>query len=118
MKSKHKIIDLFSGAGGFSLGFEMAGFETVLAIDYWEDAVRTFNHNRKKKVAIHFDIKKFDKKKINEFLKDNEITGIIGGPPCQGFSMVGTRRTDDIRNDLYLEYCRFGKMMSSKNLRF
>jgi len=107
MKSKHKIIDLFSGAGGFSLGFEMAGFETVLAIDYWEDAVRTFNHNRKNKVAIHFDIKKFDNKKIEEFLKDNEITGIIGGPPCQGFSMVGTRRTDDIRNDLYLEYCRF-----------
>ena len=42
----YKTIDLFCGAGGFSLGFEMAGFETKLAIDKWDHAINTFNHNR------------------------------------------------------------------------
>lgn len=44
---KNKIIDLFCGCGGLSRGFEMAGFETKIAIDMWEDAVKTYNHNRK-----------------------------------------------------------------------
>ena len=46
---KNKIIDLFCGCGGLSLGFEMAGFESVLAIDLWKDAIVTYNHNRKNK---------------------------------------------------------------------
>jgi DNA (cytosine-5)-methyltransferase 1 len=75
MKSKHKIIDLFSGAGGFSLGFEMAGFETVLAIDYWEDAVRTFNHNRKNKVAIHFVTLNHEEKTHSSAIKTTTTTG-------------------------------------------
>ena len=46
-----KIIDLFCGIGGLSLGFEQAGFEVVTAIDMWADAVKTFNHHREDKVA-------------------------------------------------------------------
>ena len=87
---KNKIIDLFCGCGGLSLGFEMAGFEPILAIDLWKDAIITYNHNRKKRVGMCSDIKELS----NEFLKslneDGEIVGVIGGPPCQGYSTVGT----------------------------
>ena len=52
----NKIIDLFCGCGGLSLGFEQAGFESALAIDFWEDAIKTYNHNRENKVGICGDI--------------------------------------------------------------
>jgi DNA (cytosine-5)-methyltransferase 1 len=101
-----KIIDLFCGCGGLSFGFEEAGFEIALAIDKWEDAIQTYNHNHKRKVSVSKDIHELS----NEFLKDisnkNQIVGIIGGPPCQGYSTVGTRDIEDPRNHLYLEYCR------------
>ena len=46
---KNKIIDLFCGCGGLSKGFEMAGFETILGIDFWKDAIETYNYNHKNK---------------------------------------------------------------------
>ena len=103
MKSK-KIIDLFCGAGGLSLGFEKAGFEIEFAIDMWEDAINTYNHNHANKVAKCQDIHEL----TDEFLKSlkGKIVGVIGGPPCQGYSTVGTRDVNDPRNHLYLEYCR------------
>ena len=110
----YKTIDLFCGAGGFSLGFEMAGFETVLAIDKWEHAINTFNHNRENKVGQNIDIQEFDNEKLRTFIDENEITGIIGGPPCQGFSMVGTRDESDDRNSLYLQYVRFVEVVRPK----
>lgn len=103
---KNKIIDLFCGCGGLSLGFEMAGFEPVLAIDMWKDAVITYNHNRTSKVAICRDIHEITNEYLQELNKSNEIIGVIGGPPCQGYSTVGTRDINDPRNHLYLEYCR------------
>lgn len=102
-----KIIDLFCGTGGFSLGFEMAGFESVLAIDLWKDAIETYNHNRKDKVGMSIDIHDYTNEMLAELNKNSDITGIIGGPPCQGFSMVGKREVGDKRNSLYLEYVRF-----------
>lgn len=107
MAKRLKLIDLFCGAGGFSLGFEQAGFESVLAIDKWEDAVKTYNHNRKNKCGYSIDIHDYTNEKINELLSKYHVTGIIGGPPCQGFSLVGKRETGDVRNSLYLEYVRF-----------
>lgn len=103
MKSK-KIIDLFCGAGGLSLGFEKAGFEIEFAIDMWDDAIDTYNQNHINKVARCQDIHEL----TNEYLKSlkGKITGVIGGPPCQGYSTVGTRDINDPRNHLYLEYCR------------
>lgn len=103
---KNKIIDLFCGCGGLSYGFEMAGFEVALAIDMWNDAIKTFNHNHKKQVAYCKDIHDLTKDFLDNFNKDNEIVGIIGGPPCQGFSTVGRRDVNDPRNHLYTEYCR------------
>lgn len=103
---KNKIIDLFCGCGGLSKGFEMAGFEIKIAIDMWEDAVRTYNHNHNKAVAACEDIHNWDDSFLEKLIRDNDIIGIIGGPPCQGYSTVGTRDVNDPRNHLYKEYCR------------
>ena len=108
-----KIIDLFSGVGGLSLGFELAGFESVAAIDFWDDAIKTYNHNRVNKVGMTIDIKKFNDELLPTIIKKNKIDGIIGGPPCQGFSTArlsnATNKIHEInkeRNHLYLEFYR------------
>lgn len=101
-----KIIDLFCGAGGLSKGFEMAGFEPVLAIDFWKDAIDTYNFNHKNQVGICADIKDIDNQYLKELCSENRIVGIVGGPPCQGYSTVGKRDINDDRNYLYLQYCR------------
>lgn len=103
----NKIIDLFCGAGGLSLGFEQAGFKSVLAIDKWNDAIVTYNENRSNKVGTTVDIHDFSNVQLKEINSNNDVVGIIGGPPCQGFSLVGTRATNDPRNSLYIEYVRF-----------
>lgn len=105
--SKYNIVDLFCGAGGFTMGFEMEGFTSVLAIDKWDDAVETYNYNRKNKEALSIDINDYTNEMIKEKMKEYDITGVIGGPPCQGFSMVGKREVGDERNNLYLQYVRF-----------
>lgn len=106
-----KIIDLFVGAGGLSYGFEQSGFETILAIDKWPDAIKTYNFNRLNKVGTTRDIKSFNDSDLSSLKKLN-ISGIIGGPPCQGFSMVGTRDYYDPRNSLYLDFVNFVKKIS------
>ena len=105
-----KIIDLFCGIGGLSLGFEQAGFEVVAAIDMWKDAVVTYNHNRKDKVAKVETVENFNEKELLEIIASQKITGIIGGPPCQGFSTVGRREIDDPRNKMYLEFYKAVKI--------
>lgn len=114
MNNEIKTVDLFCGAGGFSIGFEKQGFESILAIDMWKDAIETYNYNRKEKVGKNLDIHDYTNEQINELKEKHEIDGIIGGPPCQGFSMVGTRKEGDERNSLYLEYVRFVKEISPK----
>lgn len=114
MKKSNKIIDLFCGVGGFSLGFEMSGFESVLAIDHWSDAVKTYNFNRKKEIATTMDIHELNSEMLKSLQEQHDIVGIIGGPPCQGFSTVGTRSIDDERNHLYLEYFRVVKEVRPK----
>ena len=105
-----KIIDLFCGIGGLSLGFEQAGFEVVAAIDMWKDAVITYNHNRKDKVAKVETVEDFNEKELLDLMRYQTITGIIGGPPCQGFSTVGRREIDDPRNIMYLEFYKAVKI--------
>ena len=105
-----KIIDLFCGVGGLSLGFENAGFEVAAAIDLWDDAIKTFNHNRKDKVAQTITVEDFNVNVLPALIKREKITGIIGGPPCQGFSTVGKRIIDDSRNKLYLEFYKAVKI--------
>lgn len=116
-----KIIDLFSGVGGLSLGFEWAGFESVAAIDFWDDAIKTFNHNHTNKVGMTIDIKNFNDNVLPLIIKKQKIDGIIGGPPCQGFSTARlSNATDKInkinkeRNHLYLEFFRTVEIVKPK----
>ena len=62
--SKPRILDLFCGCGGMSLGFEAAGFEVALAIDTWADAIKTYNHNHASSVGEVMDIKALDDSRI------------------------------------------------------
>lgn len=101
-----KIIDLFCGIGGLSLGFEQAGFEVISAIDVWKDAINTYNHNRTQKVGKVMTVADFNEELLPAIIKSQHITGVIGGPPCQGFSTVGKREIDDPRNQLYLDFYR------------
>ena len=105
-----KIIDLFCGIGGLSLGFEQAGFNVIAAVDMWADAVKTYNLNRKEKIAQVITVEDFNDLVLPNLIENNKITGIIGGPPCQGFSTVGQRNVDDPRNKMYLEFYKAVKI--------
>ena len=108
------IIDLFAGCGGLSLGFEMAGFNIPLAIEIDEWASETYKKNHPSTEVLIDDITQIlDLENIisNE---DLPIDGIIGGPPCQGFSLSGNRDKKDPRNSLFMEFVRFVKFFKPK----
>lgn len=88
-----KVIDLFCGAGGLSLGFSRAGFEIALAIDHDPDAVITYAQN----IGTHVERLDIAGKAVEQSLQADVI---IGGPPCQGFSSAGARKPGDARNSL------------------
>lgn len=98
---KFKVVSLFSGAGGMDLGFEKAGFEIVWANDFFKEAVESYKKNVSKNV-VYGDITKIDSSEI-----PNNIDLVIGGFPCQGFSVANTKRSmKDERNFLYKEMLR------------
>lgn len=97
------VIDLFCGCGGLSKGFELAGYKVLVGIDNDNAALNTFEKNHNGSVGLNADLsdeKTFDK--IEEIVGDREVDVIVGGPPCQGFSLSGPRNFDDPRNKLYL----------------
>lgn len=100
-------VSLFCGAGGLDLGFEQAGFKTVWANDFDKDACKTHQNWSNAKVVCG-DISKVDV----EDIPDSDI--ILGGFPCQGFSLSGPRKIDDSRNVLYKHYVRIVKAKQPK----
>lgn len=111
------VVDLFSGAGGLSLGFEQAGFDILASVEY--DPIHAAAH------AFNFPLTKVLCRNISDLAAedlltacregadahgltswDGQIDVIVGGPPCQGFSMIGKRMADDPRNQLVLDYLR------------
>lgn len=100
------VIDLFCGCGGFSYGFSSAGFNVALGIDMWSDAIVTYLHNHPNAKAINEDITNVTASQLLEKaeLSADEVDVIIGGPPCQGFSISGKRLIDDPRNKLYKSF--------------
>lgn len=101
------VIDLFCGCGGFSLGFERAGFDVVLGIDVWQDALDTFAFNHRNSKTLQADLSTLSPSEVSSLIGDKKIDVIIGGPPCQGFSVAGKRIVDDIRNKLYKSFVNF-----------
>lgn len=94
----YKVLDLFSGAGGLSRGFYDAGYDVVLGVDFDEAALKTFKANHGKAEAMKLDL--FDHSNIDviiNFLKEKDIKldVLVGGPPCQGFSVAGPRDMND-----------------------
>ncbi len=96
--SELKVLDLFSGCGGLSEGFQLAGYRIIMGVDNWDVALRTFEKNHSDSVGRIADLSNLDPKDLK--LQD-KIDVIIGGPPCQGFSIAGKREAEDPRNKLY-----------------
>ena len=107
MENVLNCIDLFCGCGGLSLGFEKAGINVLVGIDAWQDAITTFNYNHKNSKGICADLSTLEPSEIEKELNGKSIDLIIGGPPCQGFSVAGKRIVDDVRNKLYKNFVRF-----------
>lgn len=108
-KKKYRVISLFSGCGGLDLGFKRAGFEIVWANEKDKDACASFRLNFPETELIKGNIKLI---KDLEFPEDIDV--LIGGYPCQGFSIGGSRRLDDKRNLLYREFGRCLKVVQPK----
>lgn len=94
-QSKPTLVDLFCGAGGLSRGFQDAGFEVIHAVDNWQPAVSTYVANNGHRAVCDSIATSIELPFANVY---------AGGPPCQGFSSAGHRRTDDERNSLVAEF--------------
>ena len=108
------VIDLFAGCGGLSLGFEMAGFNIPLAIEKDEWSSETYKKNHPSTKVLTGDITQIVNLENLLSEKNLPIDGIIGGPPCQGFSLSGNRDKNDPRNSLFMEFVRFVKYFKPK----
>lgn len=111
------LLSLFSGAGGLDLGFHQAGFKTALALDIDASAIESFNKNIEPEVGVVADLCKIKAKGVLQLFKTRvplgSSIGIIGGPPCQGFSFANARSlADDPRNQLPFVYLSIVSLLS------
>jgi DNA (cytosine-5)-methyltransferase 1 len=113
-REKLKVIDLFAGCGGLSYGFEMSGFEILLGVDNWSDCLETFKYNHKNSNILCGDLSKVSSRDIKINIANKDVDIIVGGPPCQGFSLAGKRDSNDDRNKLVMDYVRMVKELKPK----
>jgi DNA (cytosine-5)-methyltransferase 1 len=114
-----RTIDLFAGAGGITEGFRQAGFDCLYANDFNERAVETFKLNHPGAVAACGPIESQDPVRIRSDLglTKGELDCLVGGPPCQGFSIYAPERVlDDPRNSMFRHYLRFVDEFAPKTL--
>lgn len=108
-RNGYNFIDLFSGAGGLSCGLTMAGFTPVGSVEIMPEAVETYKYNFVEQKGFNENVQTRDirepsvKQELYDSVADKHIHLIVGGFPCQGFSMAGNRVVTDPRNSLYLE---------------
>lgn len=102
-------IDLFAGAGGFGLGFEMADFSVPLSVEIDAWACDTLRHNRPNMTVIQQDIRDLNTASSVKGICNFKPDVVIGGPPCQGFSIAGPAQKDpkDPRNSLFINFAEW-----------
>jgi DNA (cytosine-5)-methyltransferase 1 len=102
------VISTFAGCGGSSLGYHMAGFRELLAVEWEQNAADTFRLNFPRVPLYHGDIAKLSVEECLRLanVRPGELDVFDGSPPCQGFSTAGKREIGDARNQLFREYCR------------
>jgi DNA (cytosine-5)-methyltransferase 1 len=109
--SEIKVVDLFSGAGGLTTGFHGSPFKVLFGIEHDKYAAQTYSANFKHPM-LNKDIREVNADELLNTYGSADI--VIGGPPCQGFSMAGKRDTKDPRNSLFMDYLRFVKTFNPK----
>lgn len=102
-------VDLFSGAGGMSVGVRLAGLNKVASVEIDKDASNTIRKNFPESIHFEIPIQELTEAVLEKKLGGKKVNVIFGGPPCQGFSVAGLRNPDDPRNKLFREYIRFVK---------
>lgn len=107
------VLDTFAGAGGFSLGFELAGCQVVggIEIDSW--ASETFAHNHQDALVLKRDIQSISDDELGDLFADQHPDILLGGPPCQGFSLCRKNAGDptDPKNSLFIEFLRAARVL-------
>ncbi len=117
IKSQEKpiVAELFCGCGGTSLGFEMAGYEIAIGCDIHQPSLLTFKNNHPNVSTVLGDVKKVNPISFIDILDGRKVDVLIGGVPCQGFSLNNRKRhEEDERNLLYKEFIRFVKQLKPK----
>lgn len=115
MNKKFTIIDLFSGCGGFSYGFQQSNFHVLLGVDNTDIALKTFEKNHNNSKTLLLDLQKDSSiYKIVDEIGDKIIDVIIAGPPCQGFSLTGLRKVNDERNSLFYAVFKLAEKINPK----
>jgi DNA (cytosine-5)-methyltransferase 1 len=112
---QYNVIDLFSGCGGFSYGFENAGFSVLLGVDNDEKSLKTFEKNHKNSKGLKLDLHEDEAiETIISELGNKKVDVIIAGPPCQGFSLTGRRDENDKRNKLFYSVFKLAQKVKPK----
>ncbi len=109
-----KIVDLFCGCGGFGLGAKLAGFDVTVAVDIDKTLQSAYARNFPKTKVVNGDLSTMGHKEWAALLGDQKIDGVIGGPPCQGYSRMGKGDLNDPRRSLLGHFFRTVNIISPK----
>ena len=115
-KNNFTVVSTFSGCGGSSTGYRMAGGKILLAVEIDNNAVETYKANYPNTQIYHGDINKLSVERVFELtgIKPGELDVLDGSPPCQGFSTAGSRNFCDNRNQLFRQYVRLLRGLKPK----
>ena len=117
MTKKLTVIDLFAGAGGLSTGIESTGFfKVIYANEYIDKFCQTYIKNHPDTKVECKDIRQVKLDEVKKLIDNQTVDVIVGGAPCQGFSMAGRRDKKDPRNSLFMDFVRFVKYFEPKYL--
>lgn len=114
MSQKFNIVDLFSGCGGFGLGAKQAGFDVIVAVDIDPILQSSYKQNFPNAHVLNGDLSTMDEESWRLALSGEEIDGVIGGPPCQGYSRIGKNDVNDPRRSLLGHFFRTVNIIQPK----